>query len=368
MDRRRPRRGARPPGSAAGRSPTGIARRPGRRAVDPKVLDAGPARLKVSTDWAAGARAPVLPGLDNAPAYMPYSRADDDRVGRAAARPTRPSLVPDALRGEGRRAACRKAETARVVGLQARAYRGVRTGDSVLDVYAIPTTPRRADPRLHRPATAPRTAPTWCLEGSTRSRSRAPAPLSPRPPAYRMRAPAAMKQLDAARVRERAALRRPRARSASARAASRLSRLRAAADGSAPLAPQTGLAAARVVTSRCATTARALRGARRAAAPAEAGLARAPADVARPSAPLESRAARRPSGLERAAAGERAAERDLVGVLEVAADRQPGGEARDRDVGRALVQRAGDVQRRRLAGRGRVRGQHDLADAVVTRA
>ena len=38
---------------------------------------------------------------------------------------------------------------------------------------------------------------------------------------------------------------------------------------------------------------------------------------------------------ERAAAGERPAERDLVGVLEVAADGQAGGQARDRDVGRA---------------------------------
>ena len=61
-------------------------------------------------------------------------------------------------------------------------------------------------------------------------------------------------------------------------------------------------------------------------------------------------------------AGERAAERDLVGVLEVAADRQAGGEAGDRDVGRALAQLVGDVQRGRLAGRRRVGGEHDLAD------
>ena len=40
--------------------------------------------------------------------------------------------------------------------------------------------------------------------------------------------------------------------------------------------------------------------------------------------------------LQRAAAGEGAAERDLVGVLEVAADREAGGEAGDGDVGRAL--------------------------------
>ena len=66
-------------------------------------------------------------------------------------------------------------------------------------------------------------------------------------------------------------------------------------------------------------------------------------------------------------AGERAAERDLVGVLEVAADRQAGGEAGDRDVGRALAQAVGDVQRGRLAGGGRVGGEHDLADLAGRR-
>src|SRR3954452_14877130 len=67
-------------------------------------------------------------------------------------------------------------------------------------------------------------------------------------------------------------------------------------------------------------------------------------------------------GSDRAAAGKRAPERDLVGVLEVAAHRQPGGEARDRDAGRARAQPVGDVQRGRLAGGGRVRRQHHLAD------
>src|SRR3954453_1435672 len=65
--------------------------------------------------------------------------------------------------------------------------------------------------------------------------------------------------------------------------------------------------------------------------------------------------------LETAAPGEGAAERDLVGVLEVAADGQPGGEPGHRHLGRALVQRARDVQGGRLARRGGVGGEHDLA-------
>src|SRR3954471_4450992 len=76
---------------------------------------------------------------------------------------------------------------------------------------------------------------------------------------------------------------------------------------------------------------------------------------------------RRLRGSDRAAAGKRAPERDLVGVLEVAAHRQPGGEARDRDVRRARVQLGGDVQRRGLAGGRRVRGQHALAELAAPR-
>src|SRR3954462_13120777 len=72
-----------------------------------------------------------------------------------------------------------------------------------------------------------------------------------------------------------------------------------------------------------------------------------------------------PPGLERAAAGEGAAQRDLVGVLQVAAHRESGGQARDRDVGGALVELARDVQGGRLAGGGRVGGQDDLAHAVL---
>ena len=103
-----------------------------------KVLDAGPAHLKVSTGWARATRAPALPGLDNAPAYMPYSGLTTT-VSVALVPADSASLVPAALvdKADG---GLPKAETAKVVGLQARAYRGVQTGDSVLDIYAIPTT------------------------------------------------------------------------------------------------------------------------------------------------------------------------------------------------------------------------------------
>src|SRR5829696_1052556 len=81
-----------------------------------------------------------------------------------------------------------------------------------------------------------------------------------------------------------------------------------------------------------------------------------------------SSAARRPGpgrqrlrGSDRSAAGKRAPERDLVGVFEVAANGQPGGEAGDGDLGRARAQPVGDVQGGRLARGGRVGGEHDLA-------
>ena len=71
----------------------------------------------------------------------------------------------------------------------------------------------------------------------------------------------------------------------------------------------------------------------------------------------------RAASSERAAPDEGLAQRDLVGVLEVGADREARGQARHRDVGRALAQGRGDVQRGRLAGRGRVGREDDLADA-----
>ena len=61
-------------------------------------------------------------------------------------------------------------------------------------------------------------------------------------------------------------------------------------------------------------------------------------------------------------AGEGAAERHFVGVLEVAADGQAAGEARHAD---AAAQPVGQVRGGRLAGHVRVRRQDDLLDAVA---
>src|SRR5947208_942030 len=60
----------------------------------------------------------------------------------------------------------------------------------------------------------------------------------------------------------------------------------------------------------------------------------------------------------------RLAERDLVGVLEVGTDREAAGQPRNRDAGGAFAEQVGDVERGRLARCGRVRGNHDLANAV----
>src|SRR3954447_3487364 len=62
-----------------------------------------------------------------------------------------------------------------------------------------------------------------------------------------------------------------------------------------------------------------------------------------------------------AAAAERLAERDLVGVLEIGPDRQAGREPRDRDLRGPLAHRVREVERGGLAGGGRVGGHHDLA-------
>src|SRR4029079_19533708 len=74
--------------------------------------------------------------------------------------------------------------------------------------------------------------------------------------------------------------------------------------------------------------------------------------------------------LDRLATAEGAAERDLVRVLEIGADGEAAGQAGDRHVGRALAQSVGEVERRGLAGGGRVGRDHHLADrrAVVDAA
>ena len=125
-------------------------------AID-KVLAAGPARLKVSSDWERAARPPAVPGLAGAPAFTPYDGLATT-VSVALLPADDPALVPAALVAvaEG---GLPKAEKAKVVGLEARAYRGIRTGDSVLDVYAI--RPRAACSRSSAPpaTAAPRRRP-----------------------------------------------------------------------------------------------------------------------------------------------------------------------------------------------------------------
>jgi hypothetical protein len=199
-----------------------------------KVLDAGPARLKVSTGWARATRAPVLPGLDNAPAYMPYSGLTTT-VSVALVPADSASLVPSALveKADG---GLPKAETAKVVGLQARAYRGVQTGDSVLDIYAIPTT-RGVLTLVCTARSGAEASPTWCLEGLDQITVEGARPITLNDAtAYRMRAPAAMKDLDAVRVRERVALRRAKGPVGQERAAKKLwLAYAAAADELAPL-------------------------------------------------------------------------------------------------------------------------------------
>jgi hypothetical protein len=202
-----------------------------------KVLDAGPARLKVSGGWARATRPPALPGLDNAPAYMPYSGLTTT-VSVALLPADSASLVPADLvtKAEG---GLPKPETARVVGLQARAYRGVRTGDSVLDIYAIPTT-RGVLTLVCTARSGSESAPTWCLEGLDQITVAGARPITLNAgTAYRMRAPETMKGLDSVRVRERVALRRANGPVGQERAAKTLWLAYAtAADELAPLAPK----------------------------------------------------------------------------------------------------------------------------------
>jgi hypothetical protein len=200
-----------------------------------KVFDAGPARLKVSTGWARAPRPPVLPGFDNAPAYTPYAGLTTT-VSVALLPADTASLVPAALvsKVDG---GLPKAETAKVVGLSARAYRGVVTGDSVLDLYAIPTT-RGVLTLVCTARAGAEASPTWCLEGLDQITVAGAKPITLNDStAYRMRAPETMKKLDSVRVAERVALRRARGPVGQERAARELRQAYfSAADELAPLA------------------------------------------------------------------------------------------------------------------------------------
>ena len=254
-----------------------------------KELRAGPARLKVSTDWAEVRRPPTLPGLAGAPAWTPYSGlattvsvalvpADDQAL--------MPSKMVESLGG-----ALPRPERARVVGLEARAYRGVRSGQSVLDVYAIPTT-RGVLTLVCSARTGAPEAPTWCLNGLDSITVSGAQPLKPAADtAYRMRAPAVLKKLDAARVSERKALRRAKGPVGQERSAMRLYRAhRAAAEALGPLAPDKS-APERLVTS-LRDTARAYRALGNAAERgSKRAWARARSEVARAERTLKQRVA-----------------------------------------------------------------------------
>jgi hypothetical protein len=198
-----------------------------------KLLDAGPARLKVPTGWERASRPPALPGLDGAPAWTPYAGLSTT-VSIALVPADDPALVPAAMvkAAEG---GLPKPEKARVVGLEARAYRGVHTGDSVLDVYAIPTT-RGVLTLVCAARNGGAEAPTWCLNGLDQITVEGAKPITPDAgTAYRMRAPTMLKALDAARVRERVALRRSKGPVGQERAARALSK--AYGDAAGALAP-----------------------------------------------------------------------------------------------------------------------------------
>jgi hypothetical protein len=148
------------------------------------------------------------------------------------------SLVPSAL-VEKVDGGLPKAEKAKVVGLSARAYRGVVVSDSVLDIYAIPTT-RGILTLVCTARAGAEASPTWCLEGLDQITVAGARPITLNDAtAYRMRAPETMKKLDSVRVSERIALRRARGPIGQERAARALRQAYfAAADELAPLAPK----------------------------------------------------------------------------------------------------------------------------------
>jgi len=233
-----------------------IAAEPTATPVAQRVLDAGPARLKVSTGWEQARRPPKLPGLGSAPAWTPYSGLTTT-VSVALLPADDPALVPAALVKDAE-GGLPRAEKARVVGLEARAYRGVLSGDNVLDVYAIPTT-RGVLTLVCAARSGTPEAPTWCLNGLDQITVEGARPLKPDAgTAYRMRAPATLKTLDTSRVSERVALRRAKGPIGQERAARTLYRAyAAAAEDLAPLAPE-GEPPALVISS-LRSTARAYR-------------------------------------------------------------------------------------------------------------
>ena len=212
-----------------------------------KLLDAGPARLRVSSGWERAPRPPALPGLAGAPAWTPYAGLGTT-VSVALVPADDPALVPSALVREAD-GGLPRAEKARVVGLEARAYRGVRTGDTVLDVYAIPTT-RGVLTIVCAARSGGPDAPTWCLNGLDQITVSGARPIAPDAgTAYRMRVPVVLKELDDVRVRQRVALRRSKGPKGQRRAARTLWKAYVDAAGELSLLAPKGEPPAQVVAS-----------------------------------------------------------------------------------------------------------------------
>jgi hypothetical protein len=214
-----------------------IAADPAGTPVSAQVLNAGPARLKVSSGWQAAKRPPALPGLESARTWAPYSGLATT-VSVALVPADHAALVPSQLvaAAEG---GLPRPEKARVVGLEARAYRGVVAAGNVLDIYAIPTT-RGVLTLACAARSGAQEAPTWCLSGLEQITVEDAQPLKPEDAtAYRLRAPQLLKALDEVRVSQRVALRRAKGPVGQERAARALYRsYLEAADALAPLAPE----------------------------------------------------------------------------------------------------------------------------------
>jgi hypothetical protein len=228
-----------------------------------RVLAAGPARLRVSAPWTRARQPPDLPGLAGAPAWTPYAGLSTT-VSVALLPAQQATLLPTAL-VRNVSGALPRAQTARLVGLHALAYHGVRSGQSLLDVYAIPTT-RGVLTLVCTASGNASEAPAWCLNGLDGVTVNGARPVMPAPDtAYRLGAPPVLRPLDRARVRQRRALRAAHLYGGQGRAARALATAYAAAARElAPLVPSSGPAAA-------------VPGALRNAAGAYGGLARAAA-------------------------------------------------------------------------------------------
>ena len=171
-----------------------------------KTLTAGAVRLRVSTDWARVARPPDVPGLGHAPAWAPYA-ALSTTVSVAIVPADHPSLLPTTLVDQAK-GGLPAPEAAKVVGLAARAYRGVRSGTATLDVYAIPTTRGILTLVCRAPNGGPE-APAWCLNGLDQITVEGASAIKPdASTAFRLKAPAVLATLNQRRVEERTALRR----------------------------------------------------------------------------------------------------------------------------------------------------------------